>query len=195
MAFLETPRFPETVSFGVTGGPEFLTDVVIVNSGHEYRNQVRSLELNRWDVAHAARLPEHWAPLKKFFRNAAGRANGFRFKDWADYEVESGEGVFTLLTATTFQMWKRYTSGSTSYDRKIQKPVSGTVTVTGGSGVTVDYTTGIVTVSSGTPTSWVGEFDVPARFDTDQMRGTIIDRSGNDYVIGWESIPVVEIRV
>jgi uncharacterized protein (TIGR02217 family) len=195
MAFLETPRFPDNISFGVTGGPEFMTDVVIVDSGQEYRNQVRSLELNRWDVAHAARLPEHWEPLKKFFRVAAGRANGFRFKDWADYEVATGEGVFTLLTATTFQMWKRYTSGATNYDRKIQKPVSGTVTVTGGTLSAVDYTTGIVTMSAGTPTSWTGQFDVPARFDTDQMKGTIIDKSGSSFIIGWESIPIVEIRV
>lgn len=196
MAFIESPRFPENISFGVTGGPDFLTDVVIVNSGVEYRNQVRSLELGSWDVAHAARLPAQYDPLKAFFRIAAGKANAFRFKDWQDYAATSLEGVFTLLTSTTFQMWKRYTSGATTYDRRIQKPVSGTVTVTGGTVSSIDYTTGIVTMTSGTPTAWAGEFDVPARFDTDQMRGEIIDRNGTSgFVIGWESIPIVEVRL
>jgi uncharacterized protein (TIGR02217 family) len=195
MPFIETPRFPETISFGVTGGPEFVTNVVIVDSGYEYRNQRRSLELNKWDVANAARLPAMWEPLKHFFRIAAGRANAFRFKDWMDYSATSSEGVFTMLTSTTFQMWKRYTAGASTYDRKIQKPVSGTITVTGGTGAVVDTTTGIVTVSSGTPTAWAGEFDVPCRFDTDEMRGEIIDRSAGGFVIGWQSIPIVEIRV
>lgn len=195
MPFIETPRFPDAISYGAEGGATFLTDVVIVNSGAEYRNQVRSLELGRWDVSHAARLPAAYRPLAAFFRVAAGRANGFRFKDWTDFEVGSGEGVFTLLTATTFQMHKRYTAGAATYDRRIQKPVSGTVTVTGGTTPTVDYATGIVTVAAGTPTSWTGEFDVPCRFDTDEMRAITRDRAGDDLIIGWNAIPIVEIRL
>jgi hypothetical protein len=43
--------------------------------------------------------------------------------------------------------------------------------------------------------TWAGDFDVPVRFDIDQMRGTIRDKSGSQFVIDWESIPVIEIRV
>lgn len=194
MAFIDI-RFPPKISFGATGGPGFVTDVVITNSGVESRDQTRSIELGAWDVAHAARLPEAYRPLQAFFRLAAGRANTFRFKDWSDFEASSSEGKFTMLTSTTFQMYKRYTFGSSTFDRKIVLPVS-TVNVTGGSGVSVSYTTGVVTVSSGTPTAWAGQFDILARFDTDAMRVETIDRNGagGELIVGWSSIPVREVR-
>lgn len=189
MAFIET-RFPEDISYGAAGGPGFQTDVVTVNSGHEQRNAAWQDARGKWDVAHGVRTEAQLATLIAFFRVMKGRANGFRFKDWQDYDATSGEGLFTTLTATTFQMVKRYTTASTNHDRDITKPVNGTLIITGGTGVSVDYATGIVTVSSGTPTSWTGEFDVPARFDTDQMRTSILAYQ----LHSWGQIPVVEIR-
>jgi uncharacterized protein (TIGR02217 family) len=197
MAFIESPRFPDCVSLGAQGGPGFLTEIVQVNGGDEYRNQRRAQELGSWEVSHNARRPEEYEPLQAMFRIAAGMANGFRFKDHLDYEVRAGQGFFRTLTATTFQMVKRYSlaGAATTYDRDITKPVSGTVSVTGGSGVSVDYTTGIVTVSSGTPTSWVGEFDIPARFGVDQMKAVAVTRvRGGEILVDWSSIPIIEIR-
>lgn len=198
MAFIESPRFPDLVSFGALGGPGYQTDVVEVNSGAESRNQRWSMGRCQYEVSHAARLPTAYNALIAFFRNAKGRANAFRFKDWSDFSATASEGRFTSLSSTTFQMVKRYTSGSASEDRIITKPVSGTVTVTGGTLLSVNYTTGIVTMTSGTPTSWSGEFDVPCRFDIDVMKGEIIDkskRSGrNKFIMGWQSIPIIEVR-
>lgn len=189
MAFIET-RFPDDISYGATGGPGFQTDVVVVNSGHEQRNAAWQDARGAWDVAHGVRTKAQLATLIAFFRVMKGRANGFRFKDHQDFAAASGEGIFRALSATTFQMVKRYTLGGSVHDRDIAKPVSGTVLVTGGSGVSVNYTTGVVTVTSGTPTAWTGEFDVPARFDTDQMRTSIIAYN----LHSWGQIPVVEIR-
>jgi len=136
--------------------------------------------------------------LQAFFRVANGRANTFRFKDWSDFEATATEGRFIDADDDSpplvFQMVKRYMFGSYTFDRKIMLPVSGTVTVTGGTGASVNYSTGIVTVSSGTPTGWAGEFDVLARFDTDRMHAETIDRSGDDLIIGWSSIPILEVR-
>ncbi|HNT63658.1 MAG TPA: DUF2460 domain-containing protein [Candidatus Desulfobacillus denitrificans] len=190
MAFIET-RFPDDISYGATGGPGFQTDVIVVNSGHEQRNAAWEDARGMWDVSHGVRSAAQLATLIAFFRVMKGRANGFRFKDHQDFKAESGEGIFRTLSATTFQMVKRYTLGGSVHDRDIKKPVAGTVLVTGGSGVSVDTTTGIVTVTSGTPTAWTGEFDVPARFDTDQMRTSIIAYNTHS----WGQIPVVEIRV
>jgi hypothetical protein len=39
--------------------------------------------------------------------------------------------------------------------------------------------------------TWAGEFDVPARFDVDQMQGAYAGPNNFE----WRSIPVVEIRV
>lgn len=193
MAFLETPRFPELISYHAVGGPAYLTTVVQVESGSEYRDQAWTQALSKYDVSHAARTKAYSDQIVAFFRIARGRTNGFRFKDWADFE-DKGGGIFVMLTSTTFQMYKRYTSGSSTEDRKITKPVS-PVVVTGGSSPSVNYTTGVVTVSSGTPTSWTGTFDVPCRFDTDDLKGEILDSSGGIFVMGYQSIPIVELRL
>lgn len=193
MSFLDI-RFPPAISFHAVGGPGFLTNVVIVNSGSEFRDQVWSLERGTWEVSHAARLPAAYKPLQAFFRVARGRANSFRFKDWSDFSATASEGVFAMLTATTFQMYKRYTFGAQTFDRKIIRPVASTAVITGGTTTSVNYATGVVTVASGTPTAWAGEFDCHVRFDTDQMKAETIDKSGGEIVIGWSSIPIIEIK-
>lgn len=186
-------QFPEAISYGAIGGPGFLTNIVVVNSGNEFPDQVWSLERGSWEVSHAARFPAQYKLLQSFFRIMRGRANTFRFKDHSDFTVSSGEGVFVLLTATTFQMYKRYTFGAETYDRKITKPVA-TPGITGGTLSSINLTTGIVTMTSGTPTAWQGEFDCHCRFDTDQMKQESISRSGGLLIIGWSSIPIVEVR-
>lgn len=190
MSFIES-RFPEAISYGAVGGPGFKTDVVVVNSGYEQRNAAWQDSRGAWDVSHGLKTQTQLNELIAFFRAMKGRANGFRFKDWADFQVASGEGIFRTLSATTFQMVKRYTFESSTFDRDISKPVNGTLVITGGTGVSVNYATGVVTVSSGTPTAWTGEFDVPVRFDTDQMKASIDDYNA----FTWGQIPVVEIRV
>ena len=195
MAFLDI-RFPVRISFGAVGGPGFLTDVVITNGGAESRDQIWAYERGSWEVSHAARMPDMYRKLQAFFRAVGGRANTFRFKDWTDFSATAAEGRFIAITGSDeLQMVKRYTFGAYTFDRKIVLPISGTVTVTGGSGVSVDYSDGTVSCdSNGEPTAWAGEFDILARFDTDRMHAETIDRSGPDLIIGWSSIPVVEVR-
>lgn len=195
MAFYEI-QFPSKISLQSQGGPRYQTDVVVVSSGMEQRNVTWAQARRRYDVAHAARLPAASDAVKAFFHNMLGKAHGFRFKDWTDYSATIAEGKFTAISGTTFQMTKRYTSGGQTYDRVISKPVSGTVSVTGGAGVSISYTTGIVSVSSGTPTTWSGEFDVPCRFDTDALSVDVMDKNGSgELITGWHEIPIVEIRV
>jgi hypothetical protein len=44
------------------------------------------------------------------------------------------------------------------------------------------------------PASWSGEFDNHCRFGTDKMRAETVDKSAGQLVVGWASIPVVEVR-
>ena len=169
MAFLESPRFPEKISFGATGGPEFKTDIAAVLSGVETRNRNWTQARLRYDVAHAARLPEQYNTLRSFFYAVGGMASGFRFKDWSDYTVTASQGVLVLVSGSIYQLYKRYSAGSTNYDRIIQKPIS-PITVTGGSVASISYTTGRVTMTSGTPTasrvgskSWAPRSGPPVR--------------------------------
>ncbi len=193
MAFKDI-RFPEAISFGASGGPSFQTDVVIRASGAEARNQNWAYERLTYEVSHAARREVDWRQLQAFFRVVAGRAYSFRFKDWTDYEVASAEGKFITIDATHAYLAKRYTFGAETRDRKITKPVSGTVSFTGGTGLSLDYATGILTHGT-IPSAWAGEFDVHVRFDTDAMRAETIDKQGDgELIVGWDSIPLIEVR-
>ena len=188
-----TARFPVGISQHATGGPQFQVSVGRVDGGAEYRNTAWSQRLARYEVAHSVRTQADFDTLLTFYMSVGGRLHTFPFKDWADYAATASQGVFVMLTSTTFQAYKSYAQGGLTHLRKIIKPRA-TMTVTGGSSPVVDYTTGIVTVASGTPTAWAGEFDVPCRFDTDVMQAEIIDGTPTNRIMGWNSIPIVEVR-
>jgi uncharacterized protein (TIGR02217 family) len=192
MSFLETPRFPESISYGAIGGPGYQTNVVIVSSGHEQRNADWDTARGRWEVSQGVKTKTDFDTLAAFFRAVKGRAHGFRFKDWSDYEVSGSDGTLLALGGSTWQMYRTYSAGALTETRKIAKPVSGTVTVSGGGTYSINYATGVITKSAGAdPTGWTGEFDVPARFDTDEMRAEVM---GPGPLLRWASIPIVEIR-
>src|SRR5512134_3312038 len=193
-------QFPPAISYGASGGPGYLTTVVATASGHEYRNANWAAARGRWNVASGLKKREQVAELIAFFRARRGRAHGFRFKDWTDYQgtaqvLGTGNG-----SNKNFQLVKNYASGGVIESRTIAKPVANTVKlyrngVLVASGVSTDTTTGVVTFTtapgSGVVVTADYEFDVPVRFDTDQMNVTI-----ETYDLGtWAQVPIVEIRV
>lgn len=186
-----TSRFPPDISYGAAGGPGYNTDVVIMNSGNEVRNSNWDIPRCEFDASHGVKSQAQLDLLIAFFRIAQGMANGFRYKDWTDYEAVGSQGILTSLTSTTWQMYKRYTFESYTADRLISKPVNGTITLTGTGTYTINYETGVVTKTAGAdPTAWIGQFDVPCRFDIDKMKATV--DSFERY--SWSSIPIIEIR-
>lgn len=292
MSFIETPRFPEGIAYGAVGGPGFSTSVIVLKSGFEQRNAEWSASRCRYEVSHAAKTKADFDAVANFFRVVKGRAYGFRFKDFADYQASFTEGILGTGYGTglpAYQMAKKYASGSAYDTRTIKKPVSGTcsfkrdaATLTVGASpgnIAIDYTTGIVTfvadassnasgITVGTTTqvvlaanpgtltigqllhlsgfsgadaalvnnlahaitnitgsgpytftlatntagktitlgtgagkkypqiaealTWSGEFDVPCRFDTDELRAEIVGRGP---ILRWDSIPIVEVRL
>lgn len=203
MSFFETPRFPDGISFGATGGPQFSTEVVTVESGREKRNARRSTPLHEWDVSHTVRSQTDLDTLRAHFLAMNGQEHGFRFKDWSDFRCLITQGVVVGLTSTTFQLVKRYTLGAVSKDRTITKPLAAGF-VLKNSGVdlilTTDYTLNTVTgvVTTVTPKTaanltWSGEFDVPMRYATDRFQAQIVSRSGTELVYALDSVPVMEL--
>lgn len=199
MAFIET-RFPTDIAYGSAGGPQYSTDIVIMQSGYEQRNANWSQARAQYNVAHGVKTQAQLDMLVAFFRARKGRADGFRFKDWTDYQV-TAQAIGTGNGSTTvFQLVKTYISGGITETRTISKPVSGTINiylnaVLQNSGYTLDTTTGLVTFSTA-PGNGVAitadfQFDVPARFDTDRLSATL-DSYGSR---SWHDIPIVEVRV
>ena len=126
MAGFHEVRFPPDISYGAVGGPGWSTSIVTTVSGHERRNANWSQARGRWNVAHGLKRREQVAELIAFFRARMGRAYGFRFKDWTDYQalaqtLGTGDG-----STRTFQLVKRYASGGEVVTRTIAKPVAGT---------------------------------------------------------------------
>jgi uncharacterized protein (TIGR02217 family) len=199
MAFIET-RFPADISYGSAGGPEYSTDIVVTQGGYEQRNINWSQSRARYNVAYGVRTQAQLDTLIGFFRARKGRADGFRFKDWADYKVLAqiiGTGNGAL---TQFQLVKTYSSGSVTESRTIKKPVAGTVniyfngTLQAGSIFSVNYTNGLVTFTAA-PANGVAitadfEFDVPVRFDTDRLSAAL----ENYGISSLNDIPLIEVR-
>ena len=193
MSFEEI-QFPTDISYGATGGPMFLTDVVATISGHEQRNSKWQQSRAKYNVASGIKTEAQWQALIAFFRARRGMAVGFRFKDWSDYKAISQP--LKDLGGNEYQLVKQYVSGSAVYEREISKPVVGSVklyanSILQASGWSIDSTTGIITTSiSGTLTVDF-EFDVPVRFDTDEMAISVDSFDAGN----WSSIPLIEVRV
>ena len=198
-------QFPLNISLGARGGSGWSTRVEVNDGGYEMRSPrfvetsaAQSLVLpkgrGRWMIAHQLRTPDEWATLLTYHRICKGRLNGFRFQDWSDYQVLTGQGVLVINTVGHAQLAKQYSlldyiTGQPTYvNRIINKPQPGTVAFSDAS--TVDYTTGVV--SGATPaTTWTGQFDVPVRFDVDHC-----ELHYRDYnIVDWPGIPIVELPI
>ena len=148
MAFAEVRIDEGLIVYGATGGASYLTDIVEVNSGYEYRNSIWSYPKGKWDLGQRDMMPKDMQTIVAFHHARRGRYEGFRFKDWADFSAShttvtlpyvSTQGAMLGITPTgyattdagtgypTYQLNKNYTSGASTTYRKIQKPVAGTV--------------------------------------------------------------------
>jgi len=209
MAGFHEVRLPEAISFGSAGGPRFSTEVVVTASGFERRNRDWQDARAEYDIASGIRSAADLAELAAFFRARAGRAYGFRFKDWADFSsappgggvgpfdqpLGTGDGV-----ATEFQLIKRYEDVAATHDRPIAKPVAGTLRIgVDGSeqatGWSIDTTTGVVSFdtppASGAVLTAGFEFDVPVRFAEDRLAVSLEAFEAGEVA----AIRLVELRV
>ena len=208
MAFDEV-QLPLRIGFGSMGGPEFSTEIVVIDGGFERRNQNWSQARRRFDARTGLHNPADLGALLAFFHARAGRARGFRVKDWSDFTskpdgvsspdfgdqiIGTGDGA-----TTSFALIKNYGSGGVSHARSIAKPVAGSISIgVGGvrksSGWTVDTTTGVVTFAvppaNGAMVTAGFVFDVPCRFDTDRL-----SVAADDALASSAQIPIIEVRV
>jgi uncharacterized protein (TIGR02217 family) len=206
MAF-DDIRFPVSISRGATGGPERRTEIVTLASGHEERNSRWADSRRRYNAGYGVKSLNDLHEVLKFFEERRGRLHGFRWKDHADYKSCPPQNAVSMLDqaigtgdglVTAFQLVKRYGTGIRDYSRAITKPVAGSVVIAvngvGEPAVTVNGVTGVVTFAvaplAGAVITAGFEFDVPARFDSDQLKINVIGFNAGDL----PDIPVVELR-
>lgn len=87
MTSFEEIQFPSDISYGAVGGPVYSTDIVTTFSGHKQRNSNWQNARAKYNVATGVKTESQWQALIAFFRARRGKAVGFRFKDWGDYEA------------------------------------------------------------------------------------------------------------
>ena len=149
-------------------------------------------------MSHGVKTREQMEDLQDFFMARRGKAYGFRFKDWADFEVENTIIALGDGTKTEFQIVKYYEPETDfTYVREITKIVPDTLVVKVNGVVatpTVDISTGKITFTvapaADAEIMVSCEFHVPVRFDTDEMK-----ISHDDFeTMSWPSIPLVELK-
>lgn len=195
---IDNVRLPEDIERGAVGGPLFNTALVTLDGGYEQSQQNWEIPRRQWQIGYGVQTKQDYEDVLAFFMARRGRARGFRFKDWSDYAITdqiigTGDGA-----TDQFQIYKRYDDAILPFDRPVTQIVSGSLTVTLNGTPTVLYTllsTGIIDFTSppgaGVVIRVTCEFDVPVRFDNDQITVDLI----------WEdagsipSIGIIEVRV
>ncbi len=209
MAFDEV-RLPARLAFGSTGGVERRTEIVTLGSGFERRSTPWAQGRRRYLIGANLRSLDDMAALTDFFEARRGRLHGFRFRDFADFKscapgasvgpldqvLGAGDGI-----GTVFALVKRQGDEAAAVERRIAKPVAGSVRVAvdgdelAGAAFDVDTTTGVITLAAA-PTAGAAvtagfEFDVPVRFDTDRIEVTLESFNAGRMA----AAPLIEVRV
>lgn len=190
MSFLETPIFPARVSIDYESRPKFSNVRTVVASGFDDVLIRHEQPLRTLVMTHPVLDATRHAELNHWFNAVKGMGHRFRAQDWSDYKVNVTEGVLapmhgSLLVGTAgvgfgtpkalFQ--KKYTAGSLTTFRNIQKPklvpaiqiYRGLVLQTLTTNYSIDTTTGYVT------------------FVHDQTRTISSHTPGADHVLGLAS--------
>jgi uncharacterized protein (TIGR02217 family) len=204
MAFLEE-RIDPGITVGATGGPTNIgrTKVYLPN-GRLQQNFAASMPVHKYDVSHGIRTSADYdAIIAMFYVVNFTPYEGFRFKDWRDFKATQANSALTLITGSTWQLERVYRVALLTFHRKIRKPVASTVVVyrtrsavVSTASATIDYTTGIATVSGhvgGDTYTWTGEFDVPVTFTDDEWMADLESGPPNTFVTP-HSIKLEELK-
>lgn len=210
MSFHEV-LFPTAISRGATGGPERRTDVVVLGSGAEERNARWADSRRSYNAGYGMRSLDDLHAVVQFFEERRGRLYGFRWRDHTDYkscapqatpsatdqDIGTGDGA-----TATFDLAKTYGASFAPWQRRIAKPVDGSVLIAV-DGTAMAPSTYIVDTATGRLTFLAGHipaagaavtagylFDVPVRFDTDRLE---INLAGFQHG-AIPNVPVIEVR-
>lgn len=196
MTFIES-RFFDDIAPRASGGPEYRTTIKTLRGGGEHRNSLWADPLRMFDVTLTPRDVASIKALRDFVASTQGAANGFRCRDWSDYQATTevvGTGNGTIY-------WFRLVKSYGSYSRRILKPVPGTVVVRLNGAVlsptlyAVDTVNGLLIFKTapgaGVVITASFNFDVPVRFDNDAIEVIMLCHK----LGGTQTVKIREIRL
>lgn len=186
--FLEE-RMPVAIRLGASTNEDYAVEITLTASDSEYRRLIHALPRRRWRVKYTLQRDEMVNAVESLYHRTYGRYAGFRVV-CLDDQTTAADGhspptaldhTLSRISSGIYQLVKRYGVGGTPISiglptRTLYKPVAGTTLIakngiTVGSGVSVDTTTGRVTI---TPAPLITDvitggcrFDIPARFDSE----------------------------
>lgn len=176
-------NFPSRLKFNVSGGPEMRVDVTRLSSGHERRNKRWSAPLRRYLISVGQRPLDEIQVLTAFFEARSGPLYGFRFRDpfehstatlnqnvsANDVEIGIGDGVATEMNLIL------------GNGRQVTHPIEESlrVAIDGveiSTGFSFDHSSKKLSFdqapASGETISAGFQFDVPVRFENEQLVAT-----------------------
>lgn len=177
---IDAVRLPTDVERGAEGGPLFSTIVNRTDGGNVVTNQNWQYPLFKGNISYGIQNTTDLGLVRAFFYARRGRARGFLFRDWSDYQVTdqvqigTGDGV-----ETDFQVSITYDDDVLPFTRPITRPVEATMDVyvnnVLANPLTWSLSTGGIIVFTSPPANghaitWTGEFDIPVQFMTDQFK-------------------------
>jgi uncharacterized protein (TIGR02217 family) len=201
MAFLEEQLDP-LITKGAKSTIEWKRTKVYAHSGRLRQNFDWSTAKHVLDLSYRARPAAQYEALRDFFMVVmSGAYEGFRAKDWSNYELTQDNSSLVLVSGATYQIHRRHAVGVIEYLHPIKKP-TGTITVIRNrasvisvASASVDETTGIATIGGhieGDTYTAEGEYDTPVTFADDEWV-TNLEVSTADLWLSPEPIRLEEI--
>jgi uncharacterized protein (TIGR02217 family) len=204
MAPFSETRLDLGIVYGSTSTYRFNTTILSNSAGQEQRNSNWAQPLSSYQIGNKSLDRAELDTLIQFHKSRKGALEGFRFKDWIDYRATAqpigiGNGIINQ-----YQLIKSYSIGAFTTHRPITKPVSLTAKIYLNGVATTAYSlnpvNGLLTFSTppnnGVIISADFEFDIPVRFETDEIAYRFEAYETNDRVIySLDSLNLVEIRI
>ncbi len=183
-------RLSIAVRYGARYSDEYQVEIVRTPAtGKEYRRLLNPFPTRRFSFAYDIRATTLYNTLANLYHKVFGTYGWFRVKCLDDYTSNAGtlpptkdDQILQYVSAGVYQLVKVYGMIGSAVPvvgrpyRIIKKPVAGTLLIAKNgvlvsSGVTLDSTTGRVTISPAPayPADVITggfEFDIPARFDS-----------------------------
>ncbi len=177
---------PVNVRMGASYTDGYQVEITTTASGAEYRKLTHQFPVRSFHVNFTMLRDEMMAKVLAVYHRAYGMYAGFRVKCLDDFSTNnhrdtptSTDWVLPKISTGVYQLIKGYGSGGTPLSiglpyRNIYKPEAGTVlvskdNVTLSSGVSVDHSTGRVTITPAPTTEVIRGgcyFHIPCRFNS-----------------------------